>query len=121
MSSNPVIENKTPADSVTKIGYGIYILYLIGVILPILPIIGVVLAYVFRVDAVGVLTSHYQYMIRTFWIGMLYFLISALTVFIVIGFLLSFITLIWWIIRVIIGLRALSRNEPIVNPQTWGL
>jgi uncharacterized membrane protein len=30
-----------------------------------------------------------------------------------------FATLVWAIVRLIKGLQALSRKEPVANPQTW--
>jgi len=97
----------------------IYILYLAGLIVGITPLVGIVLAYLNRGAASGVYESHYTWAIRTFWIGILYFIISAFLTVIFVGALLAIATVVWWIIRCVIGLQKLGRNEPIANPQSW--
>lgn len=56
----------------------IYALYLAGIIIPFVGIIGVIMAYVNKDDNPEWLQSHYQFLIRTFWIGFLYLVIGAL-------------------------------------------
>jgi uncharacterized membrane protein len=60
-----------------------------------------------------------QLQIRTFWIGLLYGLISLITAFILIGFLFALFTLVWWIVRCAKGLQRLGRGEPYQNAATW--
>ena len=102
-----------------KIAYASYILYLLSLFVPLLPILAVILTYIFENDAETYLKSHYQYLIRTFWIGVLYFLIAGITVFILIGFILIPLCIIWLIIRLVKGLKSLMHQEPILNPKTW--
>lgn len=102
----------------TKAAYIIYILYMI-ICIPVLPILGVIFAYIFENDAKSILKSHYIYFIRSFWIGLLYFSISALSVILIIGIVLLPLCIIWWLIRTVKGLKSLMRNEPIANPKTW--
>jgi uncharacterized membrane protein len=84
-------------------------------------IIGLIMAYVARDSAPDWLRGHYTYLIRTFWIGLLYFAVAGLLCFVLIGFVLLPIVLLWVVIRCAIGLVRLLRNEPILNPQTWTL
>jgi uncharacterized membrane protein len=35
------------------------------------------------------------------------------------GALLAIATAVWWIVRCIVGLQKLGRNEPIAKPQSW--
>lgn len=97
----------------------IYILYLVGIIVGGTTIIGLVMAYINRGKYGGWLDSHYTWLIRTFWISLLYGLIGAVTLVIVIGFFILLFTIIWFIVRMIKGLQALGRKEPIANPQSW--
>ena len=97
----------------------VYILYLAGFFVGITPIIGLVLAYMNRGRAEPWLETHYTWAIRTFWIGVLYSLISVAFMIVGIGFLLMLGVAVWVIVRVIIGLQALNRNEPIRNPYSW--
>lgn len=99
----------------------IYVLYLAGFVIGITPLIGVVLAYVNRGKSAPWIETHYTWAIRTFWIGLLYALVSALLMFVVIGVLLMLATAVWFILRMIFGLQALSRDEPMKNPESWVL
>ncbi len=113
---NTLLKNDKSAK---KVAYGIYYLYLIGVVLPMLPIVGIIFAYIFENDAQTILKSHYQYLIRSFWIGLLYFTLSTILIVVAVGLILVPICILWWLIRMIRGLKALMRNEPILNPKTW--
>jgi uncharacterized membrane protein len=97
----------------------IYILYLASFVIGITGIIGIVLAYINRGKAGGFVESHYTFLIRTFWLGLLYAVISVALMMLVIGFLLMFVVAVWFIARCILGLQALQRGEPVKNPQSW--
>lgn len=99
----------------------VYILYLAGFIIGITPLIGIVLAYVNRGRSEPWIETHYTWAIRTFWIGLLYGLISFVLAFVLVGFLLMLATAVWFILRCIFGLQALTRDEPMKNPQSWVL
>ncbi len=99
----------------------IYILYLAGFVIGITPLIGIVLAYVNRGRSAEWIETHYTWAIRTFWIGLLYSLIGFVLAFVLIGFLVLLATAVWFILRCIFGLQALSRNEPMKNPESWVL
>jgi uncharacterized membrane protein len=99
----------------------IYILYLTSLVIGVTGIVGVVLAYINRGKAGGFVESHYTFLIRTFWIGILYALISVVLIIVVIGFPLMFAVAVWFIARCILGIQALQRGEPIKNPQSWFL
>jgi len=117
MSQAAVITTNDPAEAATA--KTIYILYLVGLVVGVTSIIGVIMAYVNRSDAPAWVQSHYQLQIRTFWIGVLYGVISFLTTFIIIGFFLGLFTLIWWIVRCARGLKAASVGASYQNPTTW--
>lgn len=95
----------------------IYILYLIPV--GVTHIVGLVMAYVARDTAPEWLRSHYTFQIRTFWIGLLYAVIAGLLCFVVVGFLLVPVVVIWFIVRCALGLVRLSQRQPYPTPQSW--
>ncbi|TKT69156.1 membrane protein [Aquamicrobium sp. LC103] len=99
----------------------IYILYLVGFVIGITTLIGIVLAYMNRGKAGGWIETHYTWAIRTFWIALLGGFVSILLMFVFIGFLLAIAVAIWVIVRCIVGLQAVSRGEPIRNPESWML
>jgi uncharacterized membrane protein len=108
-----------PVSSEQNLVNIVYILYLVSMIFGVTGLIGVVIAYVNRRDAPAWLGSHYDFQIRTFWIGLLFFLIGAVTTLIFIGWLLILIGVVWLIIRCVRGMKHLARGEPYPNPKSW--
>lgn len=122
MDTNPTIQISPPPiedPAAKKVAYGIYFLYLAAIALPMLPILAIIFAYIFENDAKGILLSHYRFLIRSFWIGILYFGVSAVCVILIVGWILLPLCIVWWVIRLVKGLKSLLRNEPIANPETW--
>ena len=98
----------------------IYILYLIGLIFGITAIIGVVMAYVNKDDAQpDWLKSHYEFLIGTFWKGLIIGIAGALLSVIFIGFLIILFLYVWLILRCVKGMKYLSEEKPHPNPAGW--
>ena len=97
----------------------IYVLYLASFVIGISGIVRIVLAHLNRGKSEAWLESHYTWAIRTFWLGLLGALVSGLLMFVLIGMLLMPLVALWVIIRTIVGLQKLGRNEPIADPQSW--
>jgi uncharacterized membrane protein len=77
------------------------------------------MAYVNKNEGPAWLQSHYRFQIRTFWIGLLYSLISAVLMAVAIGFVLIFVVAIWFIIRCAVGWKYLSREESVPDVESW--
>jgi len=97
----------------------VYIAYLAAYAFPILGIVGLILAYVSRETAPDWLKSHYDFQIRTFWIGMLYWVVSIVLCIVVIGVFAILATVIWGIVRCALGLNRLLLRQPYPNPESW--
>ena len=97
----------------------IYILMLVGTLLPMTAVIALIMAYIYQDDAPDWMQTHYRFLIRTFWIGLLYLCIGAFTYLIVIGKLVMAFAVIWIIVRCIKGLNWLDRQQAVPNPDTW--
>jgi uncharacterized membrane protein len=98
----------------------VYILYLLGFVLGGLSnIVGVVFAYVYKGDAEVWLKTHYHYQIRTFWLALLYSIVSGVLMFVFVGFILIVLVVIWLILRCVKGLSRLQKAEPIDDVATW--
>ncbi len=111
---------KPPAIvSNTGLALIVYVLYLAGYITGITKIIGVIIAHI-QVDTPDPLArSHYQFQIRTFWIGLLYLVVGVALSFVIVGVFVLLWWLIWSLIRNIKGVLLLNENRPIANPQSW--
>ncbi len=97
----------------------VYALYLLGFVIGISTIIGVIFAYLNRGKAGGWVDTHYTWAIRTFWIGLLYGVISVLLTVAVVGVLLGIATVVWVVVRCVTGLQKASAGQPIDKPQSW--
>lgn len=111
-----VVQEKPSTEGTAKI---VYILYLVGIIFGIAGIVGVVMAYINRSDAPEWLRSHYQFQIRTFWIGVLYILIGVILAFVIIGYLVLLFWVVWLIVRCVKGMKSLDQKEAHPNPTGW--
>ncbi|MEM8878442.1 MAG: hypothetical protein AAGD23_11315 [Pseudomonadota bacterium] len=98
----------------------VYILYLCALLVGVTMIIGLVLAYMNRCKAPDWLQTHYTFLIRTFWIGLIFFVICFATSFILIGLALFIVLFIWFIVRMLRGMQALGERAPVKNYTRWG-
>lgn len=108
-----------PIVSNTQVALIVYILYLASFVIGFTGLAGVVVAYIQIGTADPMLRSHYQWQIRTFWIGVLYFAVGIVLCFVLIGILVLLFWFIWTLVRVIKGMLALNENRPIANPTSW--
>ncbi len=109
-------DNAQNSQSTAKV---VYLLMLVNIIVQFLGIIGVIIAYVHKSGAPAWLQTHYQFQIRTFWIGLLLivggiFLWSA-----GVGAIILLFWLVWLIVRCVKGMKYLDQNQPHPNPTTW--
>ncbi|MGM0542138.1 MAG: DUF4870 family protein [Pseudomonadota bacterium] len=114
----PPVNPDAPKVS-TTIPIIIYALYLLNFIIPFGALIGLIMAYVNQGDEDNFLQSHYQFQIRTFWIGLLYLTIGILLTAIAIGWLVILFYIVWLIIRCAKGLKYLGKKQPLPNPTSW--
>jgi uncharacterized membrane protein len=109
-----------PVVSNTSMALIIYILYFVGYFFALIPsLVGVIIAHVQKGSGNAMLESHYDFQIRTFWIGVLYAIAGFVLMFVLIGFLVWAWAFIWSLIRNIKGILALNENRPIANPHSW--
>ncbi|MEJ0060680.1 MAG: TIR domain-containing protein [Terricaulis sp.] len=117
-ASGPAIPPPFAADNAGT-AQVIYILYLASIVAGITAIIGLVMAYIYKDKGPDWLESHHVFLIHTFWIGLLYSVVSMLFLFVGIGFLMLVGVLVWWIVRCVQGLNYLSQRQPIPAPRSW--
>ena len=114
-----ILEAPRPLAADKMLAIAIYLLYCVGYFTGISALIGVIIAHVKVDDTDPMLRSHYQFQIRTFWIGLLYLVIGSLLCVILIGFLVLVWWFVWSLVRIVKGILWVSENKPIANPQSW--
>ena len=107
----------TPGRLNAQLVYGLYLVSFVVGISGI--IVGLIVAYASRSNARPMAESHYTFLIRTFWIGLLYALVSSILAIFFFGLILLFATAIWIVVRCVIGLQKVSANQPIERPDSW--
>ncbi len=104
----------------TRIAHAAYLLQLLGPLTVVSALAAVMIGYL-RKDHAQVrdtlLKSHFQWIIMSFWYGLVGLVVSFLTMFIGIGFLLLIALSIWFVYRIVKGWLALNDNEEIANPN----
>lgn len=95
----------------------VYALYATTFFLGITAIIGIVINYVKLDETRGTwLESHFRWQIRTFWFGLLWFSLGAITWILVIGMLVMAVASVWLIYRIAKGWLNLNDNKPMYLP-----
>ena len=82
-------------------------------------LIGVIIAHIKVDDTDPVLRSHYEFQIRTFWIGLLYLTIGTVLSIVLIGIPILIWWFVWSLIRIVKGIVRVSEYKPIVRPTSW--
>ena len=114
--SEVTVEKKSTTKGTAKL---VYILYMAGLLFGITGIVGVVMAYINKDDAPAWLKTHYQFQIRTFWIGALYIFLGSILSLILIGYFVILFWVVWLIIRSVKGIKALDAEVAVENPKSW--
>ena len=103
-------ENEQSAKSLTTI---IYALYAASFLVGITAIVAIVMNYVKKEDVAGTfLESHFRWQIRTFWFGLLWGVLGAITMLIIVGWFVLTANGIWIIYRIVKGWLRLNDNKP---------
>lgn len=128
--TGPAVTPATEDRVLPAVTYGLYFLSLAtGFTL----LLGLILAYVSRDKAGAAMRSHYDLLIRTFWIGLAAAIVGG--VIFLVGLPLSIVLIglpllalswaifgllgVWFIVRLVLGAIYLARNEAYPRPQAW--
>ncbi|MDR3393656.1 MAG: hypothetical protein P4L70_01510 [Parasulfuritortus sp.] len=110
MENTEAVENNASAKNLTTI---IYALYAASFLVGITAIVAIVMNYIKKDDVAGTfLESHFRWQMRTFWFGLLWGVIGAITSLILVGWLVLVANGIWIIYRIVKGWLNLNDNKP---------
>ena len=97
----------------------ISLLYLGSFITGISGLVGIVLGHMWQGEEQEPwMASHYTYLIRTFWIGLIASIVSGVLTVVLIGILLLPLVAIWFGVRSVLSLVKAQRHEPMPDPET---
>lgn len=91
----------------------IYALYAASFLIGITAVVAIVMNYVKKDEVAGTfLESHFRWQIRTFWFGLLWGCLGALTLMLVVGWAIMLANAVWIIYRIAKGWLSLNENKP---------
>ena len=98
----------------------ISLLYLASFVTGVTAIVGVVLAYVWKDQAKAEWeVSHYRYLARTFWIGLIGSVVGFVLLIVLIGLFILLATAVLVIVRSVMSLVNAQKHAPMPNPDSW--
>ena len=87
-----------------KYTFTVYILQALSFVLLVTAVIGIIINYVKDEDVQGTwLESHFEWQKNTFWYGLSWIVLGVLTTFILVGYVVLSVTLIWLMYRIAKG------------------
>jgi len=106
-------------QSLVKLTHVIYALYAASLFIGLTGIVAIIIAYVKRDEARGsFLESHYTWIIRTFWFGLVGAVIGGATMWIFgLGMIIVGVVIVWYIYRIVKGWLALNDGRALDNPE----
>lgn len=107
------IINKEAEPSAITLTTVIYALYAASYFVGFTAIIAIIMNYVKQDDVVGTfLESHFRWQIRTFWFGVLWGILGAMTVLFLFGWIVLAANAIWIVYRIVYGWLRLNDGKP---------
>lgn len=107
------IINKEAEPSAITLTTVIYALYAASYFVGFTAIIAIIMNYVKQDDVAGTfLESHFRWQIRTFWFGVLWGILGAMTVLFLFGWMVLAANAIWIVYRIVYGWLRLNDGKP---------
>lgn len=100
-------------------GMVIYVLYLLGYFTGVSALAGVIIAHIQKGSSSGYISTHYEFQIWTFWMGLAYLIVGGVLTMVLVGYVILGWWILWSLIRTIKGLLAINKRQPIGNPRSW--
>lgn len=93
-----------------------YILYALSPFVGLTAIVAILINYIKREETAGTIyASHFDWQIRTFWWGLLWWVIGFITVFVGVGLIVFFVAGIWMIYRIVKGFLNWNDRKPMAT------
>jgi len=105
-------------ETARQVGLTAYILYAASALIAPVAIAGVGYAHFKREDVAGsFVESHLTWLIRTFWLTVVFGLIGCVLALVAIGFVILFVVGVWYIFRIVKGFVVFTDGQPMADPQ----
>jgi uncharacterized membrane protein len=112
MANSFIIDNRSLKNLTTVI----YALYAASFLVGVSAIVAIIMNYVKKQDVAGTIyESHFRWQIRTFWFGLLWGVLGAVTWLVIIGWFILSADGIWIIYRIVKGWLYLNDGKPMYS------
>jgi uncharacterized membrane protein len=102
-----------------QLALAVYALQAASFVVGITFLVGVVVNYLKRDSVAGTwVASHFRWQIRTFWYGLLWGVLGVILSFVVIGYAVIFVNMLWIIYRIVRGALRLADGRPMYAETT---
>ncbi len=106
-------QNDQQLASLRTLTLVVYALYALSAFVGLTAIVAIIINYIKRDDTRGTLyESHFRWQIRTFWFGLLWACLGAVTLLLGVGFLVLAANSVWLIYRVVRGFLNWNDSKP---------
>ncbi len=110
----PMNDNREEMQSLKNITTVVYVLQALSFFLGVTSIVAIIINYVKRPEVSSTwLASHFRWQMRTFWFGLLWMVVGALTLILAVGYLVITVNAIWIIYRIVKGWLYLHDGKPL--------
>jgi uncharacterized membrane protein len=117
----PTVTNPAALRSLRTLTWVVYALYALSAVVGVTAIAAIIVNYVKRSAVVGTpYESHFEWQIRTFWIGLAGMVAAVVTVGILVGYAIGLVTVVWSVYRLVLGMLRLMDDRPIAEGR-YGL
>lgn len=117
MENVTAADNAKSAKTLTTIIYALYAASFFSVITA---LVAIIINYVKKEDVAGTfLESHFRWQIRTFWFGLLWGIVGAITMLIAVGWFVLIANGVWIIYRIVKGWLRLNDNRPMYEQSRF--
>lgn len=113
-------ENHVQMQPLKNITTLVYVLQALSFFLGITTIVAIIINYVKRPEVSNTwLASHFRWQMRTFWFGLLWMAVGALTLILAVGYLVITVNAIWIIYRIVKGWLYLHDGKPLYAADSY--
>lgn len=110
----PMNDSDAELQALKNITTLVYVLQGLSFFLGVTAIVAIIINYVKRPEVSSTwLASHFRWQMRTFWFGLLWMAVGALTIILAVGYLIVTIAGIWIIYRIVKGWLYLHDGKPL--------
>lgn len=107
-------------DDIRQVGMISYLLYAIAAVFPPAALAGVIYVYLKRDEVAGsYVEGHMTWLIRTFWLTVIWGVIGGVLTLLLIGFVILFAVGVWYIFRVVKGFVTFYEDRALPDPESY--